>query len=191
MSSVPSNNRIPICSGGGTGKTALTERFIHDTYHENTDPTIEEQYRRQILVDGEVSPLEVLDTAGQGFFKSLNDVYMKSANGFILVFSLTQEVSLKGVETLRDEIYQIKGQGSVPIVVAGLKSDLLYEREVDAATIESLSTQWNIPFYEVSAKRKWHADDVFEDLVRQLRQKYPPDPVRKPGKRQQGPCIIM
>jgi Ras-related protein Rap-1A len=79
----------------------------------------------------------------------------------------------------------------VPIVVAGLKSDLLYEREVDAATIESLSTQWNIPFYEVSAKRKWHVDDVFEDLVRQLRQKYPPDPVRKPGKRQQGPCIIM
>jgi hypothetical protein len=40
----------------------------------------------------------------------------------------------------------------VPIIVVGLKSDLLYERRVDAATIESLSTQWNIPFYETSAK---------------------------------------
>jgi oligoribonuclease (3'-5' exoribonuclease) len=51
----------------------------------------------------------------------------------------------------------------VPIVVVGLRSDLLYEREVDAATIKSLSTQWNIPFYEASAKRNWHIDDVFED----------------------------
>jgi Ras-related protein Rap-1A len=79
----------------------------------------------------------------------------------------------------------------VPIVAVGLKSDLLYERQVDTATIKSLSTQWNIPFYEASAKLKWHVDDVFEDLVRQLRQKNPPDPVRKPGKRQQGSCIIM
>jgi hypothetical protein len=38
---------------------------------------------------------------------------------FLVMFpnSLTQEVSLKGVETLRDEIYQIKGQGSVRSLV--------------------------------------------------------------------------
>ncbi|KAJ7282238.1 hypothetical protein C8J57DRAFT_1463039 [Mycena rebaudengoi] len=88
----------------------------------------------------------------------------------------------------------IRGHVSVPIVAVGLKSDLLDEREVDAATIKALSSQWNIPFYEASAKLKWHVDDVFEDLVRQLRRKYPPDPVRilrKRGKRRQGPCIIM
>jgi Ras-related protein Rap-1A len=81
----------------------------------------------------------------------------------------------------------------VPIVAVGLKSDLSYERQVDAATIESLSTQWNIPFYEASAKLNWHVDDVFEDLVRRIREEYltPPDPVMKRGKRQQGSCIIM
>jgi Ras-related protein Rap-1A len=83
----------------------------------------------------------------------------------------------------------------VPIVAVGLKSDLLDEREVDAATIDTLSTQWDIPFYEASAKLNWHVDDVFDDLVRQLRQKYPPDPVRnearRQGKRQQGSCIII
>ncbi|KAJ7837305.1 hypothetical protein B0H13DRAFT_1545145, partial [Mycena leptocephala] len=60
----------------------------------------------------------------------------------------------------------------VPIVAVGLKSDLSYERQVDAATIESLSTQWNIPFYEASAKLNWHVDDVFEDLVRRIREEY-------------------
>ncbi|KAJ7260156.1 hypothetical protein C8J57DRAFT_1436665 [Mycena rebaudengoi] len=127
MSSVPSNTRILICSAGGTGKTQLTRFYV-------------EQYHRQILVDGEVSPLEVLDTAGSEYFSDLPD--------------LTQKSSLKEAETLRNQIYRIKGPGSlVPIVAVGLKSDLSCEREVDAA----------------SAKLKWHVDDVFEDLVRQLR----------------------
>ncbi|KAJ7110509.1 ras family-domain-containing protein [Mycena epipterygia] len=182
---------IVVLGSGGTGKIALTERFIHDTYVEKFDPTIEEQHHRQILVDGEVSPLEILDTAGSEHFPSLAESYMKSADGFILVFSLTQEYSLEETKTLHKQIYQIRGPESVPIVAVGLKSDLLYEREVDSATIESLSTQWNIPFYEASAKLKSHVDDVFEDLVRQLRQKYPRDPDRNRGKRQQGSCIIM
>lgn len=81
----------------------------------------------------------------------------------------------------------------MPIVAVGLKSDLLDEREVDAATIQSLSTRWNIPVYEASAKLNLHVNDVFEDLVRQLRLKYPPPPdaVMKRRKQQQGPCIIM
>ncbi|KAJ7910340.1 hypothetical protein B0H13DRAFT_1615807, partial [Mycena leptocephala] len=71
------------------------------------------------------------------------------------------------VERLRDKIYRIKGPESVrslvPIVAVGLQSDRSYEREVDVATLESLSTQWNIPFYELSAKL--HVDDLFKDLI--------------------------
>ncbi|KAJ7217426.1 ras family-domain-containing protein [Mycena rebaudengoi] len=119
--------------------------------------------------------LEVIDSAGSEYFSFGNEVYMKSADGFILAFSLTQEYSLKEVETLRDQIYLIRGH--VPIVAVGLKSDLLDEREVDAATIKALSSQWNIPFYEASAKLKWHVDDVLRTWKR--------------GKRRQGPCIIM
>ncbi|KAJ7282203.1 P-loop containing nucleoside triphosphate hydrolase protein [Mycena rebaudengoi] len=182
---------VIVLGSAGTGKTALIERFMHDAYLEKWDPTIEEEYHRQILVDGEVALLEIINTAGLEQFSSLNDVYMKSADGFILAFSLTQENSLKEAVTLRNQIHRIKGPGSVPIVAVGLNSDLFHEWEVDAATIQSLSTQWNIPFYEASVKRKWHVDDVFEDLVRQLRHRYPPDPVRKRGKWQQGSCIIM
>ncbi len=30
-----------------------------------TDPTIENSYRRQVVIDGEVAVLDILDTAGQ------------------------------------------------------------------------------------------------------------------------------
>lgn len=156
-----------------------------------------------------VSQLEVTDTAGAEQFTALNEFYIKSADGFILVFrcvvkslsqpcalyadsqqpsSLTQETSLREIETLRQQIYRVKGT-KVPIVVVGTKSDLVAEREVQRSYIQELSSTWKLPFYETSAKRNWHVDDVFEDLVRQMRSAYPEEKkVRKVGRR--GICVI-
>ncbi|KAF7312210.1 hypothetical protein MIND_00233900 [Mycena indigotica] len=186
---------VVVLGAGGVGKSALTVRFVRDVFVENYDPTIEEQYHRPLTVDGELSSLEVLDTAGAEQFTSLNELStaLQSGRGFVLVFSLTQEASLKEVESLRKQIFRIKGSENVPIVVVGTKSDLVSEREVPATTIESLASRWNLPFYETSAKRNWHINEVFEDLLRQMRVRYPPDKKpKKPQKPQKpGPCIIM
>lgn len=77
----------------------------------------------------------------------------------------------------------------IPIVVVGTKLDLVNEREVHRSTIQSLSSQWDLPFYETSAKRNWHATEVFEELLRQMRICYP-DPHRKKKKRASG-CVVM
>lgn len=180
---------VVVLGAGGVGKSALTVRFIRDVFVENYDPTIEEQYRRQVLVDGELSSLEVLDTAGAEQFMTLNEVYIKAGSGFILVFSLTQETSLREVDNLRKLIYRIKGgDTTIPIVVVGTKMDLVNEREVSKTTIQTLASRWNLPFYETSAKRNWHVHEVFEDLLRQMRARYPLDP-QKPKRKQN--CIIM
>ena len=70
----------------------------------------------------------------------------------------------------------------------GTKSDLNAEREVDSELIKSLATRWELPFYETSAKRNWHVTDVFEDLVRQMRERVPIEATRKDRDRR---CIIM
>ncbi|EPQ54126.1 hypothetical protein GLOTRDRAFT_62641 [Gloeophyllum trabeum ATCC 11539] len=181
-----------VLGAGGVGKSALTVRFIRDVFVENYDPTIEEEYRRNVEVDGDLYSLEVLDTAGAEQFTALNEVYMKSGRGFILVFSLTQEASLREVDNLRQQIYRIKGGNTnVPIVVVGTKMDLVNEREVQRDTIQDLATRWALPFYETSAKRNWHVTEVFEDLVRQMRDRYPADPTRKKRKRASNRCPIM
>ena len=82
------------------------------------------------------------------------------------------------------------GTQTVPIVVVGTKSDLVNEREVQLSTISNLSQRWNLPFFETSAKRNWHVNDVFEDLVRQMRNRYPLDPI-KAKKKTHRQCIIM
>jgi len=104
---------VVVLGAGGVGKSALTVRFIQDVFLENYDPTIEEEYRRIVAVDGIMSQLEVLDTAGAEQFTALNEVYIKSGRGFVLVFSLTQEASLREVDNLRQQIYRIKGGSTI------------------------------------------------------------------------------
>ncbi|KAL0954717.1 hypothetical protein HGRIS_003670 [Hohenbuehelia grisea] len=183
---------VVVLGAGGVGKSALTVRFIKDIFVDTYDPTIEEAYRRTVNVDGQLSSLEVLDTAGADQFTSLIELYIKSGLGFVLVFSLTQEASLKEVDYLRQQIYRIKdGDTSVPIVVVGTKADLSNEREVHATTIKTLASRWGLAFYETSAKRNWHVTDVFEDLVRQMRSRYPPTSPKKKKKKPLHSCIIM
>ncbi|EIW84188.1 hypothetical protein CONPUDRAFT_100023 [Coniophora puteana RWD-64-598 SS2] len=180
---------IVVLGAGGVGKSALTVRFCQDVFLETYDPTIEENYRKVIQVDGTPARLEILDTAGAEQFKGLNEGYIKAGRGFILVYSLTQEASLREIDMLRQQIYAIKGgDTNVPIVVAGTKMDLVNEREVSNDTAQTLSSRWHAPFYETSAKRNWHVTETFEDLVRQMLAKYPHDP--KP-KKKGHPCIVM
>jgi Ras-related protein Rap-1A len=74
--------------------------------------------------------------------------------------------------------------------VVGTKLDLVNEREVKRDAIQKLASKWRLPFYETSAKRNWYVTEVFEDLVRQMRARYPADPIpkKKPSPRR---CIIM
>ncbi|KAH9028506.1 P-loop containing nucleoside triphosphate hydrolase protein [Lactarius hengduanensis] len=168
-----------VLGAGGVGKSALTVRFMRGEFVENYDPTIQEEYRRSIEVDGELTWLEVLDTAGAEQFTALNELYITSGRGFILVFSLTLEASLRE---------------GIPMVLVGTKLDLTNEREVSSATLRELATRWKIPVYETSAKRDWDVREAFEDLVRQMREYYPVEPPKKKkkrGLRGKSPCIMM
>lgn len=57
---------VVVMGGGGVGKSCLTIRLVRDQFVERYDPTIEDAYRKDnFKVDGELCPIEILDTAGQ------------------------------------------------------------------------------------------------------------------------------
>ncbi|GJE85669.1 Ras domain-containing protein [Phanerochaete sordida] len=180
---------VVVLGAGGVGKSALTVRFVNDSFLEHYNPTIEEQYRREIAVDGEHIALEILDTAGAEQFTALNEVYITSGHGFLLVFSLTHEASLHDLDNIRQQVLHIKqGEPDLPIVIVGTKMDLYNEREVTSGALQELATSWGIPFYETSAKRNWNIQEVFQDLTKQMKARYPDAP---PKRRRKKDCIIM
>lgn len=57
--------KIAILGPGGVGKSCLTIRYTRNTFVESYDPTIEDAFRHQTVVDDRVVIMEILDTAGQ------------------------------------------------------------------------------------------------------------------------------
>ncbi|KAL5604783.1 hypothetical protein BROUX41_001876 [Berkeleyomyces rouxiae] len=189
---------VVVFGAGGVGKSCLTAQFVHNEWIESYDPTIEDTYRTQIHVDlstgttnslGDVrraSPMTVhechfpltyrlpvsvpcsLDTAGTEQFVAMRDLYMKTGQGFLLVFSITSNSSLTELASLRKEIIRIKDDETVPIVIVGNKSDLEDQREVSRARAFAISQEWGSPYYEASARTRTNVDEVFIDLCRQM-----------------------
>ncbi|CAO3645292.1 unnamed protein product [Mucor hiemalis] len=86
--------KLVVLGSGGVGKSALTVQFVQSIFVEKYDPTIEDSYRKQVEVDGLQCMLEILDTAGTEQFTAMRDLYMKNGQGFVLVYSITSQVTL-------------------------------------------------------------------------------------------------
>lgn len=160
-----------VLGAGGVGKSCLTAQFVHNEWIESYDPTIEDSYRTQIQVDGRQVVLEILDTAGTEQFVAMRDLYMKTGQGFLLVFSITSPSSLSELAGLREEIIRIKDDENVPMVIVGNKADLEENRVVPRAKGFSISQRWGAPYYESSARTRTNVDEVFVDLCRQMLRK--------------------
>ncbi|CRK23661.1 Ras-related protein Rap1 like [Verticillium longisporum] len=159
---------VVVLGAGGVGKSCLTAQFVHNEWIESYDPTIEDTYRTQLQVDGRQVILEILDTAGTEQFVAMRDLYMKSGQGFILVFSITSGSSMNEIEMLREEITRIKDDENVPIVIVGNKADLEEQRAVPRQRAFACSQMWDAPYYETSARTRTNVDAVFIDICRQL-----------------------
>ncbi|SPJ84255.1 probable novel protein of ras superfamily KREV-1 [Fusarium torulosum] len=146
-------------------------QFVHNEWIESYDPTIEDSYRTQLQVDGRQVILEILDTAGTEQFVAMRDLYMKTGQGFLLVFSITSSSSLSELAGLREEIIRIKDDENVPLVIVGNKADLEENRAVPRAKGFSISQRWGAPYYEASARTRTNVEEVFIDLCRQMLRK--------------------
>ncbi|RPD54304.1 ras-domain-containing protein [Lentinus tigrinus ALCF2SS1-7] len=182
-----------VLGAGGVGKSALVMRYGKNVFLEQYDPTIEEEYDLTVEYEGKRSRLEIVDTAGVEQFTGINESYIQRGMGFVLVFSLTQEASLRDVDHIRQQIYRIKGgEEDVPIVVVGTKMDLTGEREVSSQQMKELAVEWGLPFYETSAKKGWHVNEVFNHLLARMRKRYPDGmPKGHRHRRKDGQCVIM
>jgi Ras-related protein Rap-1B len=83
------------------------------------------------------------------------ELYMKTGQGFLLVFSITSQSSLHELSELREQIIRIKDDENIPIVIVGNKSDLEEDRVISRSKAFSVSQSWgNAPYYETSARRR-------------------------------------
>lgn len=161
--------KLVVVGGGGVGKSALTIQLIQSHFVDEYDPTIEDSYRKQCTIDGEQVLLDVLDTAGQEEYSAMREQYMRTGEGFLLVYSITSRNSLEELQSFYEQILRVKDADHVPVIVVGNKCDLEIERQVSYEEGLALARQFNCPFLETSAKQRINVEEAFYDLVRSIR----------------------
>ena len=155
---------IYLLGDGGVGKSALTLRFVNNIFVEEYDPTIEDTYLKNITVDGIKKLVEIIDTAGQEEYSSMRDMWINNGDAFILVYSIDSKSSFIHIQFIMDQITRFKGD-NIPIILVGNKCDLEF-RQVSKKDGMKLSKEWNVPFFESSAKENINTENVFFELIR-------------------------
>ncbi|CAO3612158.1 unnamed protein product [Cunninghamella echinulata] len=161
--------KIVIVGGGGVGKSAITIQFIQSHFVDEYDPTIEDSYRKQCIIDQETALLDVLDTAGQEEYSAMREQYMRNGEGFILVYSITSRLSFEEISTFYQQIRRVKDKDQFPMILVGNKCDLESERQVSSQEGFDLAKEFGCPFLETSAKQRTNVDDSFYEVVREIR----------------------
>jgi len=183
--------KLVLVGGGGVGKSALTIQLVQNTFIDEYDPTIEDSYRKQVTIDEETCLLDILDTAGQEEYSAMRDQYMRTGQGFLCVYSITNRGSFEEITSFKEQILRVKDADKVPMVVVGNKLDLDEERVVSSAEGRDLAASFNCPFLETSAKSRIRVEDAFYELVREIRKDKAPDTKTKTKAKKSMKCSIL
>jgi len=192
--SSPSLHKVIMVGSGGVGKSALTLQFMYDEFVEDYEPTKADSYRKKVVLDGEEVQIDILDTAGQEDYAAIRDNYFRSGEGFLCVFSITEDDSFQSTQEFREQILRVKGDTNIPFILVGNKADLTNSRKVQQTTANNRAAQWQVPYVETSAKTRENVDKVFYDLMREIRSRKVSDDSQgktdKPGKKKKK-CQIL
>jgi len=166
-------HKVIMVGAGGVGKSALTLQFMYDEFVEDYEPTKADSYRKKVVLDGQDSQIDILDTAGQEDYAAIRDNYFRSGEGFLCVFSITDKSSFDETNDFREQILRVKGvdsstASSIPFLLVGNKSDLTEQRQVSEEEAQQLADKMGVRYVETSAKFRNNVDKVFFDLMRMV-----------------------
>uniref|UniRef100_A0A087XSV8 RAS related n=2 Tax=Poecilia TaxID=8080 RepID=A0A087XSV8_POEFO len=197
MSGEEERFKLVVVGGGGVGKSALTIQFIQSYFVSDYDPTIEDSYTKVCTVDGKETRLDILDTAGQEEFGAMREQYMRSGEGFLLVFALNDRGSFHEVQKFHTQILRVKDRDDFPMVLIGNKADLEQHRVISREDAQAFARENKIHYMEASAKNRYNVDEAFMELVQIIRRfqemESPPPPTQQTGKQNSRgcPCVIL
>ncbi|XP_046713529.1 v-ral simian leukemia viral oncogene homolog Bb (ras related) isoform X1 [Silurus meridionalis] len=177
-------HKVIMVGSGGVGKSALTLQFMYDEFVEDYEPTKADSYRKKVVLDGEEVQIDILDTAGQEDYAAIRDNYFRSGEGFLLVFSITEQESFSATSEFREQILRVKAEeDKIPLLLVGNKSDLADKRHVSVTGAREKADEWGVQYVETSAKTRANVDKVFFDLMREVRAKKMAENKDKNGKK--------
>ena len=145
--------KILLLGDSTVGKTCFLLRYMEDSFIDLHMATIGLDYRLKtmILEDQKKVKVQLWDTAGQDKFRAITRNYYKGASGIILIFDVTNNKSFENIKKWMNEIKEEISE-KVSIVLIGNKIDNTAERKISKEQGEKLAKDYEVAFFETSAK---------------------------------------
>lgn len=162
-------HKIVLFGSGSVGKSAFIFQYMENVFVESYDPTLEDSYRKETQIDGKSVILDIMDTAGQEELVSLRDQYIRTSDGFIVVYSIDNKQTFGVVSDFVNRILRTRNADpspGIPIIIVGNKCDLEDRREISKTEGEEIANKFGIPFYEASAKTRYNIEEIFIAISR-------------------------
>ena len=121
------------------------------------------------LNNGNEIKVVIWDTAGQERFRSMALQSLRSCQGLILVYDVSNRQSFNDLKTWLDDVSNATNK--VSIILFGNKCEL-ENREVTKEEAEKFAKENNIPYIETSAKSGINIDEGFSMIINDAYEKY-------------------
>ena len=166
--------KVLLLGDSSVGKTCFLLRYCDKSFQDVHLSTIGLDYRLKsmTLKNNKNIKLQIWDTAGQDRFRAITKNYYKGANGIILIYDVT---NMQTYENVKNWISQIKEEASPNVIIylVGNKIDFPDEqRLIKAEDGQKIADEFNLPFKEASAKDGTNVNEIFQELLEEIDEKY-------------------
>ncbi|MBD3406687.1 MAG: GTP-binding protein [Candidatus Lokiarchaeota archaeon] len=168
--------KVVMIGAGGSGKTALVNRFLTQKFSEQYIVTIGSQFAVKTVEvpQNEQSvkvKLLVWDLAGQERFDFIRTSYYRGSKGALLVFDVTRKSTYMELPKWIEETEKALNE-RIPIVLLANKVDLVEDRVITTEMGEKFVEENNLEGYlETSALTGQNVEEAFKILARKSIQK--------------------
>jgi Ras-related protein Rab-8A len=160
--------KILLLGDSGVGKTSLMLRYADDKFASSLISTAGVDYKTSYLeCAGKTIKCQLWDTAGQERFHVITQAYYKSAHGIALIYDVSQqsEESFRNVRYWMENINKHANPHCLRMLI-GNKCDVK-SRKIETARGKALADEFNMLFFECSAKDGTNVKEAFHTVARE------------------------
>ncbi len=165
--------KILLLGDSEVGKSCFLMRYADNVFVDNYITTIGLDYKLKYiqLESGETIKVQLWDTAGQDRYRTIAKNYYKGSHGILLLYDITKVNSFENIrdwiKDIREEVYE-----KAIIFLIGNKNDKVDERKVSTEEGSKLAKEYNLPFFEASAKSGENVEEIFKALYKKISEVY-------------------
>lgn len=178
--------KVILLGDAGVGKTSLIARYVDDLFRSEYIQTVganflikevnlikivdkmkRENSKTLVTIKGlENLAIFYWDIGGQKDKLFVTEYYFLQAVGAMVAFSIDNRESFNNLDFWISKMKELSGD--IPFIIIGNKIDLQDKRVVQTEEIEKKAKEYDVRFFETSAKLKKNIDAAFEDLSIQI-----------------------